>query len=166
MTAKRINLSFTLNGRPKSAEAWPTQTALSFLREVMGMRSVKEGCGIGECGTCSIILDGRAVNACLLPAAKLDGRVVETTEGLANSDILHPLQESFIKHGAIQCGFCTPGLLMSAKALLDENPRPTAEEIRRALAGNLCRCGGYQQIVEAVLAVARPESGPSDEKRA
>jgi carbon-monoxide dehydrogenase small subunit len=123
---------------------------------------VKEGCGIGECGACTIIVNGLAVNSCLMAAARLDGAVVETTEGLADGDKLHPLQESFIQHNAIQCGFCTPGVLMSAKALLAENPEPTRQEIRKALAGNLCRCTGYQQIVDAVADASKTMRAKTD----
>lgn len=150
MIAQKIKITFTLNGQTRTAEGIPAQTAVSFLRDVMDQKSVKEGCGIGECGACTIIVDGQAIDSCLMTAAQLDGKTVETTEGLAKGDKLHPLQESFIKHNAIQCGYCTPGVLMSAKALLNENPEPSRQEIRKALAGNLCRCTGYQQIVDAV----------------
>jgi len=122
----------------------------------MGMTGTKEGCGSGECGACTVIVDGMAVNSCLYPAADIDGRELTTIEGLAAPDgTLHPLQKSFIENGGIQCGFCSPGMILSAKALLDENPNPTEEEIKHALAGNLCRCTGYVQIFESVAAVAR-----------
>lgn len=129
----------------------PAQTALSFLRDVMNQKSVKEGCGIGECGACTIIIDGRAANSCLMPAAQLNGAVVQTTEGLEKNGQPHPLQTAFVKHNAIQCGYCSPGFMMNAKALLDKNPDPTREEVTKALAGNICRCTGYQQIVDAVM---------------
>ncbi|MDR1044436.1 MAG: (2Fe-2S)-binding protein [Candidatus Adiutrix sp.] len=158
----KMKISFILNGRPAEGEAVPAQTAVSFLRDSMDQRSVKEGCGIGECGACTIIVNGLAVTSCLMTAAQLDGATVETTEGLAKSGNLHPLQESFIQHNAIQCGYCTPGALMSAKALLAENPEPTRREIRKALAGNLCRCTGYQQIVDAVEDAAKAMRGKTD----
>ena len=114
----------------------------------------KEGCGIGECGACTIVLDGKAVNSCLVLAASVEGKNVLTTEGLSKEGKLHPLQQAFIDHFALQCGFCTPGFLMTAKALLDANPHPTREEIKRAISGNLCRCTGYHQIVDAIESVA------------
>ena len=150
-TMPKINIQFTLNGQAREGLAVPAQTALSFLRDVMGQKSVKEGCGIGECGACTVIVNGRAVNSCLMPAAQLNGAVVETTEGLEKDGHPHPLQTSFVKHNAIQCGYCSPGFLMNAKALLDQNPEPTREEVAKALAGNICRCTGYQQIVDAVI---------------
>ncbi|UQZ88998.1 (2Fe-2S)-binding protein [Deltaproteobacteria bacterium Smac51] len=146
-----MKITFTLNGQTASGEAAPAQSAVRFLRDVMGQKSVKEGCGIGECGACTVIVDGKAVNSCLMPAAQLEGRVVETTEGLEKDGQPHPLQTAFVKHNAIQCGYCSPGFLMNAKALLDHNPAPERDEVEKALAGNICRCTGYQQIVDAVL---------------
>ncbi|MDL2259712.1 (2Fe-2S)-binding protein [Deltaproteobacteria bacterium OttesenSCG-928-K17] len=146
-----ITIKFTLNGEAKEGRALPAQTALSFLRDAMGQKSVKEGCGIGECGACTVIVNGKAVNSCLMPAAQLSGAVVETTEGLEKKGRPHPLQSSFVKHNAIQCGYCSPGFLMNAKALLDANPEPSRDEVAKALAGNICRCTGYQQIVDAVM---------------
>lgn len=154
MIAQKIKITFTLNGQSRTAEAIPAQSALSFLRDIMDQKSVKEGCGIGECGACTIVVDGKAIDSCLMTAAQLDGKNVLTTEGLEKNGKPHPLQESFVKHNAIQCGFCTPGFLMSAKALLDENPEPSREEVRKAVAGNLCRCTGYQQIVDAIMDAA------------
>jgi carbon-monoxide dehydrogenase small subunit len=157
-----MKITFSLNGKTRTAEAVPAQSALSFLRDVMGQKSVKEGCGIGECGACTIVVNGRAIDSCLMPAARLDGAEVLTCEGLEKDGALHPLQESFIRNNAIQCGFWTPGFLMSSKALLDENPRPDRDEVRKAVAGNLCRCTGYQQIIDAVMDAAetlRKEAG-------
>ncbi len=156
-----ITISFTLNGQPARGSAAPTMSALAFLREAMGQKSVKEGCGIGECGACTVIVNGRAVNSCLMPAAQLQGAVVETTEGLEKNGRPHPLQTAFVKHNAIQCGYCSPGFLMNAKALLDHNPAPDRAEVKKALAGNICRCTGYQQIVDAVLDAAATLRGES-----
>lgn len=149
-----ITIKLTLNGEQREGIAQPAQTALSFLRDVMGQKSVKEGCGIGECGACTVILNGKAVNTCLMPAGQLDGATVITTEGLGTEENPHPLQSAFVKHNAIQCGYCSPGFMMNAKALLDEKPDPTREEVSKALAGNICRCTGYQQIVDAVMDAA------------
>src|SRR5512139_3278200 len=143
-------IKFTLNGKLIEVEVTAHWTLLKLLREKIGLTGTKEGCGIGECGTCTVLLDGMPVNSCLVMAPKVEGRKVETVEGLGTRDSLHPLQQAFIDHGAVQCGFCTPGILMSSKALLDRNPRPTREEIKDAIAGHLCRCTGYHQIIEAV----------------
>jgi len=124
--------------------------ALTLIRERLKLKGTKEGCGIGECGACTILVEGRAVNACLMLAAQLDGRDVQTVEGLAHEEGLSLLQESFVKHHAVQCGFCTPGLLMSAKALLAENPCPDKAAIAQAISGNICRCTGYQQIFDSI----------------
>ena len=147
-------LKFNLNGRDVSCMTDVRLSLLDLLRDEFGLTSVKKGCEVGECGACTVILDGQAVNSCLVPALSLEGRRVLTVEGLAEDGALPPLQEAFARHGAVQCGFCTPGFLMSAKALLDENPHPGREEIRRAVAGNLCRCTGYEQIIEAIADVA------------
>lgn len=139
-----------MNGKEVQVEAPAGITLLRLLRDYLGLTGTKEGCGEGECGACTVLLDGVAVVSCLLPAAKAEGREVTTIEGLAQGQKLHPLQEAFISEGAVQCGFCTPGMILSAKALLDSNPRPTKDEIKEALSGNLCRCTGYSQIVRAV----------------
>ena len=152
----RREMEFTLNGEKVNVEVESTWTLLYLLREKLELTGTKLGCGYGECGACTVIMDGRAVNACLVPVLEAEGMNVTTIEGLAQSDgQLHPLQKAFIDHGAVQCGFCTPGMIMSAKALLDEKQSPTDEEIKESIAGNLCRCTGYVKIIEAVKAAAR-----------
>jgi len=153
---KRVKVSFILNGERKDVEVSPEMTLLELLREVLGLTGTKEGCGEGECGACTVLLDGRPVYSCLLLAAQVDGREVETIEGVGTEEEPHPLQRAFVRKGAVQCGFCTPGMIMTAKALLEENPRATRSEIREAIVGNLCRCTGYWQIIEAIEA-ARDE---------
>jgi carbon-monoxide dehydrogenase small subunit len=148
-----------LNGRKLEASAAPNQTLLEFLRSAIGLTGTKEGCNTGDCGACTVVLDGKAVNACLVLAVESDGSDVTTIEGLSAEGELHPLQQSFVDNGAVQCGFCTPGMIMSAKALIDENPSPTEEEIRFGLAGNLCRCTGYANIIKAVAAAAKTIRG-------
>ncbi|CAA7601035.1 2Fe-2S ferredoxin-type iron-sulfur binding domain protein [Acididesulfobacillus acetoxydans] len=157
MAKKRLCL--TVNGRAIEQEIEENLRLLDVLRDELGLTGSKEGCGIGECGACTVILDGKAVNSCLVLALSADGGVVETVEGLAAGDHLDPLQESFLDNHALQCGFCTPGMLMSAKALLKENPAPGVEEIKEAISGNLCRCTGYVQIVEAVKEAAQRLGG-------
>lgn len=147
-----------VNEAPVSVQVSPHDTLMKVLREDLKLTGVKEGCGVGECGACTVIVDGIAVNSCLMLAASLEGKTVLTVEGLMQDGTLHPLQQAFIDHTAVQCGFCTPGLLMSAKALLDANPHPTKEEIKVAISGNLCRCTGYHQVVEAIEAVANGEN--------
>jgi len=147
-----IKIEFTLNGTLMEVEVPPHWTLLKLLREKLGLTGTKEGCGIGECGACTVLIDGMTVNACLVLALKVEGRKIETIEGLGSRDSLHPLQKSFIGHGAIQCGFCTPGILMSSKALLGKISNPTREEIKEAISGHLCRCTGYHQIIEAIEA--------------
>ncbi|MEW6668575.1 MAG: (2Fe-2S)-binding protein [Thermodesulfobacteriota bacterium] len=151
----RTRVSFVLNGNRMEMEVEPHWTLLHVLREELEMTGTKSGCESGECGACTVIVNGKAVNSCLFPAVEIEGATVTTIEGLAKSSgELHPLQTAFIEKGAVQCGYCTPGMILSAKALLDENPNPTEEEIRHALAGNMCRCTGYVQIVEAVQAAS------------
>lgn len=145
-------LTMTLNGEEVTVHIQPDALLLDVLRDELGLMGTKEACGQGECGACTVLLDGQPVTSCLVPALKAQGREVLTVEGLASDGELHPLQKSFIEHGAVQCGFCTPGMLMSAKALLDRNPHPTEEEIKVAISGNLCRCTGYVKIVEAIKA--------------
>jgi carbon-monoxide dehydrogenase small subunit len=158
--SEKIGLEFTLNGRSVTAEVEPHRSLLWLLREHFDLTGAKEGCGVGECGACTVLLDGKAVNACLVLAGKVQGRDVLTVEGLGGAEALHPLQEWFIEKSAVQCGFCTPGMLLSARALLAKTPRPTRPEIRGALAGNLCRCTGYNQIVDAVYLASREMAKP------
>jgi carbon-monoxide dehydrogenase small subunit len=146
---------FWVNGEPREIEVDPSATLLHVLREELFLTGTKRGCDSGECGACTVILDGKAVNSCLVLAAELDGHEVLTIEGLSSdSGDLHPLQKAFIDKGAVQCGFCTPGMIMTAKALLDKNPDPTKQEVKDALCGSLCRCTGYAKIVDAVVAGA------------
>ena len=145
-----ITIHTTVNGRAHALAAQPNQTLLDLLRDTLGLTGTKRGCEIGECGACTVLLDGVAVNSCLVLAPQIEGRQITTVEGLADGERLSPLQEAFLDHEAVHCGFCTPGTLLSAKALLDRNPSPTEHEIREAISGNLCRCTGYAQIVEAI----------------
>jgi aerobic carbon-monoxide dehydrogenase small subunit len=146
-----VHLETTINQRRYSLDISPNQTLLDVLREELGLTGTKRGCEVGECGACTVLINGKAVNACLVLAPQIDGQEIQTVEGLAEDAALHPLQESFLDHDAVHCGFCTPGMLMSAKALLAENPSPDEEEIRLAISGNLCRCTGYVQIVNAIV---------------
>lgn len=151
-------LSFTLNGDPASVIVKPGDMLLDVIRDKLGLTGAKEGCGLGECGACTVIMNGITVNSCITPALEAEGAEIVTIEGLmTDSGRLSPLQQSFIDHGGVQCGFCTPGMILSAKALLDENPNPTEDEIRAGLAGNICRCTGYNQIIEAVAAMSEKE---------
>jgi carbon-monoxide dehydrogenase small subunit len=155
---KKTDLDITVNGVTYQMAVEPRKTLLEFLREDLNLTGAKEGCGLGECGTCTVLLDGKPIKSCITLALQADGREVTTIEGMENPDgTLHPIQQAFIDHGAIQCGFCTPGMALSAKALLDENRAPTEFEVRQAIAGNLCRCTGYQKIVEAILSVSKQE---------
>ena len=147
-------LSFVLNGSPVDVIVTPTETLLDVLREKLGVTGPKRGCDDGDCGTCTVLINGEAVRSCLTIALTVEGKEVLTVEGLSTDGEMHPLQKAFYEHGAFQCGFCTPGMLMSAKALLDENPNPSRDEIRIYMSGNLCRCGSYEEIVEAIQAVA------------
>lgn len=144
----------TLNGQKVTAEIDPSDMLAYVLRDRLGLTGTKIGCDEGECGACTVILDGQAVDSCILPAMKADGCEVTTVEGLAKDGELDPLQQAFVDKGAVQCGYCTPGLLMSARALLDENPHPNEQEVRDAIAGNLCRCTGYTKIVKAIKEAA------------
>ncbi|MBS7652984.1 MAG: (2Fe-2S)-binding protein [Candidatus Bathyarchaeia archaeon] len=146
-----MRISFKLNGRDVTCEARDNISLLDLLRRELGVKSVKKGCDQGECGACTVLLDGSPVNSCLILAPKLEGREVTTVEGLQKDPIMRRLVDSFIEDGAIQCGFCTPGMLLSAYALLRDNQRPTIDEVKRAIVGNLCRCTGYVNIVKAIL---------------
>src|SRR4030042_4739788 len=150
-----ITIKFTINGKIVKVDVPPHWTLLRLLREELGLIGTKEGCGIGECGACTVLVDGIPLHSCLLLAPKIEGKSVETVEGLGGRDSLHALQKSFIDHGAVQCGFCTPGILMSSKALIDKNPHPTRGEMKEAISGHLCRCTGYHQIIEAIEAVKK-----------
>ena len=154
-----VPIRFTLNGETVHVEVAAAETALQVLRTRLKLKGTKEGCGIGECGACTIVVDGKSVNACLMLAAQLHGREVKTVEGLAGASGLHPLQQAFADHHAVQCGFCTPGLLMSGVSILEENKHPSREDIVDGISGNLCRCTGYQQIVDSIQDAAQRLSG-------
>ena len=146
----QVELAFTVNGELVHVTVSPFATLLDVLRDDLELTGTKYGCGEGECGACSVLLDGKLVNSCLVLAAECEGSEVLTIEGLQKNGRLHPIQQAFVDHGAVQCGFCTPGMIMAAYALLEANPSPAEHEVKRALEGNLCRCTGYQKIVEAV----------------
>jgi carbon-monoxide dehydrogenase small subunit len=152
MTA--VKVSTTINGDPVDYVCEPDETLLDVLRNRLGLTGAKEGCSTGDCGACSVTIDGRLTCSCLVLGAEADGHEIGTIEGMAKGDKLHPLQKKFIEHAALQCGICTPGFLVAAKSLLDKNPKPTETEVRFALAGNLCRCTGYDKIVRAVMDTA------------
>lgn len=151
---KKVHLHTRINGEEVQFLCEPRQTLLEVLRDVLGLTGTKEGCSNGNCGACSLILDGVLVNSCLVLAVEVEGRSVTTIEGIASGEGLHPLQEEFLRQAAVQCGYCTPGMILAAKSLLDHNPTPSEDEIRYWLAGNLCRCTGYDKIIRAVQAAA------------
>ena len=155
----KIHVTTTINGDTVEFIADPRETLLDCLRDKVGLTGSKEGCGTGDCGACSVDLDGQVVCSCLVLGIEANGKSVETIEGMADGDVLHPLQRKFIEHAALQCGFCTPGILVAAKTLLDRNTNPTEEEVRFWLAGNLCRCTGYDKIIRAVLDAAAEMRG-------
>lgn len=149
-------VEFTVNGEAREMAVDTCRSLLDALRDDVGLAGTKKGCDVGDCGACTVLIDGEPVNACLVLAVEVEGRLVETVEGLQPGvEMLHPLQDAFMRHGASQCGFCTPGILMMAKKLLDDNPRPTDEDIRFGLSGNICRCTGYTKIFDAIRSAAR-----------
>ena len=156
-TMKQL-ISLRINEQSYDVEIEAQRTLLEVLRENIGLTGTKKGCGEGNCGSCTVIIDGKAINACLILAVEAQGKEIHTIEGLAKGGKLHPLQQSFIDHGALQCGFCTAGMIMSAKAFLDKNPNPTEEQTARAIGGNLCRCTGYTSIIQAIRAAASQHS--------
>ena len=165
---RNISLTLTVNGEPADVAFAPYKTLLEVLREDLGLTGTKHGCELGECGACTVLLDGQPVLSCLVLARECEGRAVQTIEGVARGPELHPLQAAFTDFGGSQCGYCTPGVIMTAKALLERNPNPSREEIKAATAGNLCRCTGYNQIVEAVedaARVLREESNGREERK-
>ena len=155
MKSNKIPIRFTINGEKKELDIPPGISALELIRDILELKGPKEGCGIGECGACTIVVDGRAINACLMIAAQLDGREILTVEGLGQTGDLHPIQEAFAEQHAVQCGYCTPGLLMSTHALLQENSKPDRKEIVKAISGNLCRCTSYHSIIAAIEDAAK-----------
>ncbi len=158
MSAQKISLAFTVNGQAHTLEVLPHHTLLDVLRKQMDLTGTKECCAEGECGACTVLVNGRAINSCLMLALEADGCEITTIEGLALAGQLSLLQEAFLEKGAVQCGFCTPGMIMSAHYLLQQNPRPTEAEVKEGLAGNLCRCAGYSRIIEAVLVASQEKN--------
>ena len=152
---RREEVVLRVNGINYQVEIEPWRTLVEVLRETLGLTGTKKSCNEGECGACTVMMDGRPVASCLVLAVEAQGKEIVTIEGLSEGERLHPIQEAFLKHGAIQCGFCTPGMVISAKALLDQNPRPTVTEVRKAISGNLCRCTGYQHIVDSIMAASK-----------
>jgi carbon-monoxide dehydrogenase small subunit len=159
---KRV-IQLTVNGEEYETVVAPNQTLVEVLRDNLNLTGTKEGCGEGACGTCTVLLDGKPVRSCLILAVEVQGREITTIEGLAPMGELHPVQKAFVEYGAIQCGFCAPGMILTTKALLDENPSPTEQEARQAISGNVCRCTGYTKIVEATLKAAEMIQGGSHE---
>jgi len=157
MEPKIYPLTMTVNGGEVTVEIEADELLVDVLRDRLGLIGTKIGCNEGECGACTVIMDGEPVLSCLTPALRAQGRAITTIEGLGDGKRLHPLQKAFVEHGAVQCGYCTPGFIMSAKALLDRNPHPSRDEIKEAIAGNLCRCTGYVKIVEAIESVAKAQ---------
>jgi carbon-monoxide dehydrogenase small subunit len=148
-------IKITVNKNLYEIDVQPHRTLLEVIREDIGLTGTKEGCGIGECGACTVIVNGKTVNSCLMLAVEADGKEITTIEGIADGDILHPIQQAFMEQGGVQCGFCTPGMIISAKALLDNNPEPNDNEIKKAIAGNMCRCTGYIKIIDSIKAAAK-----------
>ncbi len=159
-----IHIHFTVNGKAVEVETTANRRLLDILRDELGLTGTKEGCDVGECGACTVVLNGQAVHSCLILAPQADGAEILTVEGLSDGQTLHPLQKNFLEYGAVQCGFCIPGMLMSSYALLKENPNPREEEIKDAIAGNLCRCTGYKQIIKAVKVTVEEVKMKKDER--
>ena len=155
MAGRPKRIQMTVNGERYEKEVSPAKSLLDFLRMDLNLTGTKEGCGEGECGACAIIMNGKLVDSCLILAVEADGQKIQTIEGISRHDRLHPLQKAFAEKGAAQCGYCTPGMIMAAKYLLDHNPSPTPEQALKAIAGNLCRCTGYGSIVDAILSAAK-----------
>jgi carbon-monoxide dehydrogenase small subunit len=153
------DIKFVLNGESYELKIQPWRTLLEIIREELKLTGTKEGCGQGECGSCTVIMGGKTVNSCLVPAVEADNQEIITIEGLADGEDLHPIQDAFVEHAGMQCGFCTPGMIMSAKSLLDRTPNPSFEEIKEGIAGNLCRCTGYTKIVESINAASQAMKG-------
>jgi carbon-monoxide dehydrogenase small subunit len=156
---ERKAIKFVLNGKPLEITVPPSRTLLEMIRDDLKMTGTKEGCGQGECGSCTVIMGGQTVNSCLVPAVEADGQEITTIEGLVEGETLHPIQEAFVEQSGMQCGFCTPGMILSAKYLLDRNPSPSESEIREGIAGNFCRCTGYTKIIESIGAAAEAMKG-------
>ena len=156
---EKKKITFILNGARQELSVQPWRTLLEVIREDLGLTGTKEGCGEGECGSCTVMMGGKTVNSCLVPAAEADQMEITTIEGLAEGETLHPIQEAFVDHSGMQCGFCTPGMIMSAKELLESTPNPSEEEIREGIAGNFCRCTGYTKIIESISAAAKAMQG-------
>jgi carbon-monoxide dehydrogenase small subunit len=152
-------IKIKVNGVMHEIDVQPWDTLLDVIRDKLGLTGTKEGCGLGECGACTVIMNGKTVNSCLVLAVEADGKQITTIEGLAEGDKLHPVQQAFIDLGGLQCGFCTPGMIISAKAMLDENQNPTEEEIRRGISGNFCRCTGYTKIIQSIQAAVPKKEG-------
>jgi carbon-monoxide dehydrogenase small subunit len=159
---EKFQVELNINGKKREVEVRPHWTLLYVLTEVLELRGPKDSCSMGDCGACTVLLDGKAVPSCLVLAAQAEGKKIVTIEGISDGNKLHPLQEAFVKHGAVQCGFCTSGMILSAKALLDENPSPTEDDVKEAIAGIHCRCTGYTKIVEAIMEAARTIRGEVD----
>ena len=157
MEDQSVLLAMVVNGKSVEVQIAPDELLVDVLRDRLGLTGTKVGCNEGECGACTVIMEGQAVLSCLIPAMRAQGKQITTIEGLSDGDSLHPLQQAFVEHGAVQCGYCIPGFIMSAKALLDRNAHPTRNEIKEAVAGNLCRCTGYVKVLEAIESVAKQD---------
>jgi carbon-monoxide dehydrogenase small subunit len=163
--AQMIAVSLIVNGKAYELEVEPHELLLDVIRDRLGLTGVKRSCDVQVCGACTLLLDGRPVSSCTFPAFEASGKQVQTIEGLAENDELHPLQTAFIEHGGFQCGFCTPGMILAAKVLLEENPDPSEDEIKHFMHGNICRCTGYKKIIESILAAAKKMRAPSPKAR-